>query len=271
MLSVFLAIMAIYVLLLVFVLQGRWSNLKFAGLFRKAFMFWSSTPTEIKAGELPGNFSILYGQFQATPVLSKTKIGLVMKRSSPSQRYSDNGYFTSLHVERKDSPIRTQDEATSFMKERGDFRARIHRLRSQTYPGLNIELIDDIQKAKRDFKSAGLEPGLSILASGTMCPKGSCSCLGPNYSGFAPESLLRKRTDNSSTAGNSSKKKLRLSRGIWAKNRRRNIGNVTLKRNLSTIPERDESEERHSFNLSSTNFNCEASDSRLETCSSAQC
>lgn len=271
MLPVFLALMAIYVLLLVFVLQGRWSSLKFAGFFKRAILMCTSAGMKEQEDESSAKPSVTHGYSHGSSIFSKNKSGRPTLRQSPIQLYSDNGYFTSLTVEKKESLVRTQDETNSFPRERGELKARIQRLKGQNSPVINLELADEVYNRKRDLKYNNIEAYLAFRNGSSSTSGGSRQSMVPHQLGTSPKRPSEGRIPILPLQGSTGKKKLRLSRGFWAKSRRRNFISRVDRKDLSIIPERDESEERASTNVSSTHFKCQANDSRTETESSAVC
>lgn len=268
----FVAIMAVYLMLLGFVLYGRWSTTKFAINFRKTLQFWTSNSNNVDQEERSdGKFSILYGRFQTPPVMPKAKLGRGMLRNNSTQKYFDNRYFTSLSIEKKDLPLKPQDEALSFTRERGELKSKLSSFKGASTPNLILDSLEDACYKRKEARQPSLEAYLAFMnfntsyqVTGQLHQMGMChssECSQAAYSSFLQ---LNQKTQLSN-------KKVRLSRGLWNRSRRRNLATRVETRELSVIPERDESEERASMNVSSTRFKCQASDTRPLISSPALC
>lgn len=261
MLLVFMVVVAIYLVLLGFVLYGGWSNIKFASTFRKGLHFWTLGATNPEHEEKSdGKFSILYGRFQTPPVMPKSKLGRGILRNTSTQKYYDNRYFTSLSGEKKDPNVRPQDEALTFIRERGDFRNKFGHSRGLAAQGLNLEPLEEACYRRKEARLPTLEAYMAFMNFNTSYPvssslhqKAAAQGTGCFQSPYASICHLAPRPQPSH-------KKVRLSRGLWNRSRRRNWATRVEGRELSVILERDESEERASINVSSTRFKCQASD-----------
>ena len=271
MLPVFLAIMAIYVLLLIFVLHGRWSSLKFASIFKRALLILNAPGLKEREDNNYSKPAVTHGYLHSSTIFTKSKSGRSAMRQSSIQLYSDNGYFTSLTVEKKESVLRTQEDIGYLAREKSELKARIQRLKSQNCHGINLELVDEVYHRKRDLKYSTIESYIAHRNTNSGSSSSSKHPTGSRQLGTSPKRSSEVCLPGLPLKGSTSPKKLRLSRGIWANSRRRTLINKAGRQDLSIIPERDESEERASTNVSSTHFKCQADDSRMEIESSAVC
>lgn len=268
MLLVFVAIMVVYIMLLGFVLYGGLANLKFAGCFRKGINVVNLGAAKAdNEDRQDAKFSILHGRFQTPPIMPKSK-GRGGMRNGQTQKYYDNRFFTSLSSEKKELLIKPQDEALNFLRERGDFKTKLGYFKG-CHQGLNLDPLDDSGCRPKEARQPSLEAYLAFMNFNSSCSSfnqrnqrsRSPGCSRKDLAGLCSQFQVSQNCH----------KKIRLSRGLLNRPRRRHFVNRVESRDLSVIPERDESEERTSINVSGTRFTCQASDNSTVITSPALC
>lgn len=245
MFSIYFAFVLGYGAVLVLVMCCLFSSLGFASFFKRLLLKVSNAAVEGEDKKADEVFSVLHGKYRYRYADDSSRpISRSSLRSGAVPKYQDHHYFTRLNREKKDVPIRASVE---------DYLSR-ERILRKSGVGLTCGYPESLDEA---YCRSGGHPYFkdqfiwSPIINGQRAQAGAPCEAVAGLQQPAKDQLRLPPFFYTQTAP----AKLRLSRGLCHKSRRKNLATRIKRADLSIIPEtRDESEEPTSTNISTRHF-----------------
>jgi hypothetical protein len=242
-----LAVLGTYLGLLCFLFYGRFSSALLKAKFKTCFSLFIGPVTDDSDKQDEG-FSILHGRFRYSSSYISTKNISRPNRSSSIPRYHDHHHFTKLNKEKADLVLREEalakDRTGQLRKPTASFLMNREHFQSGELEGAYWRHSNSSSLVKESLQANSLP----IYSGNSKQILGTINWPDHYISGLSRDHMIASKL---STPKSKPTHSLRLSRGLWAKNRRRNLPSRIAREQLYIIPEsRDESEEHMSTVIS---------------------
>ena len=245
MFSIYFAFVLGYGVVLVLVMCCLFSSLGFASFFKRLLLKLRHSATDEEDKNVDEVLSVLHGKYRYRFADDSSRsISRSSHRAGAVPKYQDRQYFTRLNREKKDGSVRASVE---------DYLSRERMLRKAGV-GLGsvcLEALDEAYSRSDGHSYLKDQLAWSSIVHGQRSQAGAAGETGSGVQQLAKEQLRLPPFFYSQPAP----AKLRLSRGLCHKSRRKNLASRIKRADLSIIPEtRDESEEPTSTTISARHF-----------------